>query len=97
MPSWSLLEESEARQYELSEESIALFLAYNWSFSGIFSVFPIFSGESAIPCYTRIHRRIRSEVLACFGNHLHANFLIAFAVNQYRGATHNGNRHSQVV
>jgi hypothetical protein len=37
-----------------------------------------------IPCYTLFNRRIRSEVFACFGYRLLANFHIAFAVNQYR-------------
>jgi len=36
------------------------------------------------PCYTLFNRRIRSEVLACSGYRLLANFHIAFAVNQYR-------------
>jgi hypothetical protein len=36
----------------------------------------------ANPCYTLCNRRIRSEVLACSGYRLLANFHIAFAVNQ---------------
>ena len=44
------------------------------------------------PCYTLFNRRIRSEVLACSGYRLLANFHIAFAVNQYRRSNTQWNR-----
>jgi hypothetical protein len=39
-------------------------------------------GRDTNPCYTLSNRRIRSEVLACSGYRLLANFHIAFAVIQ---------------
>jgi len=44
------------------------------------------------PWYTLFNRRIRSEVLACSGYRLLANFHIAFAVNQYRRSNTKWNR-----
>jgi len=46
--------------------------------------FQKYTGRLTNLCYTLFNRRIRSEVLACSGYRLLANFHIAFAVNQYR-------------
>ena len=64
------------------------------------------AGEAAIlslrerfSCYTLFNRRIRLEVIACSGYRLLANTSTLRSSGNFAtpGASHNGNRHSQVV